>query len=66
MRLLALSLAVCFACAPALAAGPIPTGGFRNCKAANAAGYWNIKRGTPAYHPRLDRDRDGVACERGR
>lgn len=51
---------------PALAAGPIPAGGFRNCKAANAAGYWDIKRGTPAYHTRLDRDRDGMACERKR
>ena len=57
--LLVLVLAV-----PALAAGPIPAGGFKNCKAAHAAGYWNIKRGTPAYHPRLDRDRDGLACER--
>lgn len=48
----------------ALAAGPVPVGGFRNCKAANAAGYWDIKHGTTAYHPRLDRDRDGIACER--
>lgn len=62
---LALILGTSFA-SLALAAGPIPAGGFRNCKAANAAGYWDIKRDTPAYHTRLDRDRDGVACERKR
>ncbi len=39
---------------------PLPAGGFKSCKAANAAGYGDIK---PAYHTRLDRDRDGVACE---
>lgn len=42
---------------------PIPAGGFKNCKAANAAGYGDIKKGHPAYHTRLDRDRDGTACE---
>lgn len=46
------------------ARGPIPTGGFKNCTAAKAAGYWNIKRGEPAYHPKLDRDKDGIACEK--
>lgn len=54
------------ATATAYAAGPIPAGGFRNCKAANDAGYYDIKRGEPAYHPRLDRDGDGVACERSK
>jgi hypothetical protein len=57
-------MVIVLASTSALAAGPVPVGGFRNCKAANAAGYWDIKRGTPAYHTRLDRDRDGVACER--
>ena len=51
--------------ASALAArGPIPPGGFKSCKAANAAGYYDIRRGEPAYSKRLDRDGDGVACER--
>ncbi|TDE85321.1 excalibur calcium-binding domain-containing protein [Deinococcus sp. S9] len=51
--------------APASAVkGPIPPGGFKSCKAANAAGYWDIKRGEPAYSKRLDRDGDGLACER--
>lgn len=59
-----LLLVTSFVISSALAAGPIPTGGFKNCAAAKAAGYWNIKRGTPAYHTRLDRDRDGVACEK--
>ncbi|MBZ9751160.1 excalibur calcium-binding domain-containing protein [Deinococcus sp. HMF7604] len=45
-------------------ADPIPAGGFKSCKAVAAAGYWNSKRGRPAYHPRLDRDRDRLACER--
>ncbi len=58
--MLVLALALPFAHA---AKGPIPAGGFKNCKAANAAGYGDIKRGTPAYHPRLDRDKDGIACE---
>ena len=54
--------------APALAAGkgPIPPGGFKSCKAANAAGYWDIRRGEAAYSKRLDRDGDGVACERSK
>ena len=48
--------------APALAArGPIPAGGFKSCKAANAAGYYDIRRGEPAYSKRLDRDGDGMA-----
>ena len=34
-----------------------------NCTEARAAGYENIKRGEPGYAPKLDRDKDGVACE---
>ena len=30
---------------------------------ARAAGYENIKRGEPGYAAKLDRDKDGVACE---
>lgn len=36
---------------------------FDNCTEARAAGYENIKRGEPGYAAKLDRDKDGVACE---
>ena len=36
---------------------------FDNCTEARAAGYENIKRGEPGYATKLDRDKDGVACE---
>ena len=36
---------------------------FKNCKAAFAAGYHDTKQGQPGYAPKLDRDKDGVACE---
>ena len=38
-------------------------GAFRNCTAARAAGYRNIRRGTYGYGSHLDRDNDGIACE---
>lgn len=37
---------------------------FRNCTAAKNAGYSNIQRGQPGYRRALDRDNDGIACER--
>lgn len=37
---------------------------FRNCKEAKAAGYSNIRRGEPGYSSRLDRDGDGLACDK--
>lgn len=37
---------------------------FRNCTEARAAGYTNIKAGEPGYRSALDRNGDGVACER--
>lgn len=37
---------------------------FANCTEARAAGYSNIRRGEPGYAQHLDRDGDGVACER--
>lgn len=37
---------------------------FRNCKEAKAAGAAPLYRGQPGYSPKLDRDGDGVACER--
>lgn len=45
---------------------PAPTSpvSFTNCTQARAAGYSNIRRGEPGYAPKLDRDDDGIACER--
>jgi Excalibur calcium-binding domain len=37
---------------------------YANCKAAAKDGRYNIPRGDPAYAPKLDRDNDGIACER--
>lgn len=37
---------------------------FENCTAAFDAGVFDIKRSDGAYETRLDRDGDGVACER--
>ncbi len=37
---------------------------FRNCTAAFEAGVFNIKRSNASYEPRLDRDSDGIACEK--
>lgn len=36
---------------------------FKNCKEARTKGYKNIKKGEPGYRAKLDRDKDGVACE---
>jgi len=36
---------------------------YKNCAAARAAGAAPIHYGEPGYRPKLDRDRDGVACE---
>lgn len=50
--------------APAVSAAPAaPAGPFPNCDAARAAGAAPIYAGQPGYQPKLDRDRDGVACE---
>ncbi|WP_410705871.1 excalibur calcium-binding domain-containing protein [Brevundimonas diminuta] len=40
-------------------------GAFRNCAEARAAGKAPVRRGQPGYGPHLDRDGDGVGCERG-
>ncbi len=37
---------------------------YRNCAEARAAGAAPIYRGQPGYRKGLDRDGDGVACER--
>lgn len=38
-------------------------GPYRNCVAANAAGFYSIPASSPAYSPHQDRDGDGFACE---
>lgn len=47
--------------APARASGG---SSFANCSQARAAGRSNIRRGESGYSSRLDRDGDGIACER--
>ena len=37
---------------------------YKNCAEARAAGAAPIYRGEPGYHEKLDRDNDGIACER--
>jgi hypothetical protein len=37
---------------------------YRNCSAAARDGRYNIHIGDPAYNPALDRNHDGIACER--
>lgn len=37
---------------------------FANCAAARAAGAAPVRRGDPGYARHLDRDNDGVGCER--
>lgn len=39
-------------------------GAFRNCAEARTAGKAPVRRGQPGYGPHLDRDGDGVGCER--
>jgi hypothetical protein len=46
------------------APAPVPAvGPFANCDAARAAGAAPLHVGDPGYAPKLDRDKDGVACE---
>lgn len=37
---------------------------FKNCTEAFEAGVFNIKRSDPSYQNKLDRDNDGIACEK--
>lgn len=37
---------------------------FKSCKEAKSKGYSNIKKGEPGYRPGLDRDNDGIACDK--
>lgn len=43
---------------------PAETQQFKSCKEAREAGVTNIQKGDPAYSKKLDRDGDGVACDR--
>jgi hypothetical protein len=51
--------------APAPTPQPIraPTQMYSSCAQARAAGAAPLYEGDPGYNPRLDRDKDGVACE---
>lgn len=48
---------------PAPAPAPAPARPFTSCAQAREAGAAPLYRGDPGYSPRLDRDKDGVACE---
>jgi hypothetical protein len=37
---------------------------YKNCKAVKAAGAAPLMKGEPGYSLKLDRDGDGVACEK--
>jgi hypothetical protein len=37
---------------------------FSSCKAARKAGYSHMRKGQPGYSPNLDRDGDGIACDK--
>ncbi|MFN3627290.1 MAG: excalibur calcium-binding domain-containing protein [Parvibaculum sp.] len=37
---------------------------FANCSEARAAGAAPVRRGDPGYGAHLDRDSDGIGCER--
>lgn len=41
-----------------------PAAYFANCAAARAAGAAPIRAGQPGYRPGLDRDKDGIACDK--
>ena len=51
--------------APAQPQEPEPGGVYyRSCKEAKAAGAAPLYQGEPGYRPGLDRDHDGIACEK--
>ncbi len=49
---------------PAKKANPPVGASYANCDAVRAAGKAPLRRGEPGYRSGLDRDGDGVACER--
>ncbi|WP_438269254.1 excalibur calcium-binding domain-containing protein [Mycobacterium simiae] len=76
--ILTVVLFVFFGIIPSLPRGPGPSPGnttqvmppsrngppYANCDEAHADGRYNILRGDLAYNPALDRDGDGIACDR--
>lgn len=78
IAILTVVLFVFFGIIPSLPKGPGPSPGsttevmpppqkgppYANCDAAHADGRYNIPRGDPSYNPALDRDGDGIACDR--
>jgi hypothetical protein len=38
---------------------------YNNCAEVRAAGKAPLHRGDPGYTPELDKNGDGIACERG-
>lgn len=76
--IIGVALFVFFGVTPSLRVGPGPSPGttaevtppagkgppYSNCVEAHADGRYNIPRGDPAYNPALDRDGDGIACDR--
>ena len=45
------------------APAPAPEVSYANCDAVRAAGAAPIYEGTPGYSTKLDRDKDGIACD---
>ncbi|MFC7450650.1 excalibur calcium-binding domain-containing protein [Rhodococcus daqingensis] len=43
---------------------PSPSGKFSSCEDAIAAGAAPLYKGDPGYSPKLDRDKDGIACDK--
>ncbi|MFA0839001.1 excalibur calcium-binding domain-containing protein [Streptomyces rochei] len=56
--------AVALAALPSLAQAHDGTHPFENCTEAYDAGYSNIKKGDEHYGEHLDRDKDGVGCDK--
>ena len=50
--------------APAPAPNPSQSSYYPNCAAVRAAGAAPLHRGDPGYSSKLDRDGDGIACEK--
>ncbi|MEU6454275.1 excalibur calcium-binding domain-containing protein [Streptomyces sp. NPDC047065] len=56
--------ALALAALPAAAQAHDGTHPFKNCTEAYDNGYSNIKEGDPHYGAHLDRDKDGVGCDK--
>lgn len=50
--------------APAVPAPAAPSASYANCTAARAAGAAPVYAGTPGYGKHLDRDGDGIGCDK--